>query len=80
MTKKGIRSTQLKVKTKVDIDVPILPAPVPQVKPPLFPLFVESWPYPGPAYGACTDATLIPTISQLQMYFVLEHYPIKSVG
>jgi hypothetical protein len=39
--KKGIRSTRIKVKTKDDIDVPIVPAPVPQVAPPLLPLFVE---------------------------------------
>jgi hypothetical protein len=58
--KKGIRSTQIKVKTKGDIDVQIVPDPVPLVAPPLLPLFVEPWPYPRPAYGACTDATLIP--------------------
>jgi hypothetical protein len=58
--KKGIRSTQIKVKTKGDIDIRIVPAPVPLVAPPLLPLFVEPWPYHGPAYGACTDATLIP--------------------
>ncbi len=45
---------------KGDLDVPIVPAPVPQVAPPLLPPFVELWPYPGPAYRACMDATLIP--------------------
>ncbi len=47
--KKVIRCTWIKVKTKGDIDVSIVPAPVPQVAPPLLPLFVEPWLYPGPA-------------------------------
>jgi hypothetical protein len=39
----GICSTQPK---------PTSPAPLPQMKLPVLPLFQESWHYPGPAYGA----------------------------
>ncbi len=53
--KKGIWSTQKKVTTKGDNNVPSVPAPIPQVVPPPLPLFVEPLPYNGPAYGARMD-------------------------
>ncbi len=78
--KKGIRSTQIKVKTKGDIELPIVPAPVPQVMPPPC-LFLWN---PGLILGPHTGHTWMqhwsPMTSWLQMYFVLEHLLIKSAG
>jgi hypothetical protein len=68
------------VKTKGDIDVPIVPASVPQVAPPLLPLFVEPWPYPGPAYGACMDATLIPDNKSIANVFSFGAFTDKISG
>jgi hypothetical protein len=78
--KKGVRSTQIKVKIKGDINIPIVPAPVPQVAPPLLPLFVEPWPYPGPAYGARTDATLIPNDELIANVFCFRAFANKISG
>jgi hypothetical protein len=78
--KKGIRSTLIKVKTKGAIDVPIVPAPVPLIAPPLLPLFVESWPYPGLTYGARTDATLIPHNKSIANIFCFGAFANKISG
>jgi hypothetical protein len=78
--KKGIRSTRIKVKTKGDTDIPIVPAPVPLVAPPLLPLFVEPLLYPGPAYGACTDATLIPDNKLIANVFCFGAFANKISG
>ncbi len=68
------------MKIKSDIDVPIVPALVPQVAPPLLPLFVELWPYPGPAYGACKDATLIPNDELITNVFCFGAFTNKISG
>ena len=79
--KKGIRSTQIKVKTKGNIDVPIVPAPVPEhVALPPLPLFVEPWPYPGPSCGAHTDATLIPDDKSIANVFCFGAFANKISG
>ena len=78
--KKGSRSTLIKVKTKGNIDVLNVPAPVPLVVPPLLPLFVELWPYPGPAYGACKDATLIPNDELITNVFCFGAFTNKISG
>jgi hypothetical protein len=78
LPKKGNRSTQIKVKTKGDIDIPIIPAPVPQVAPPLLPLFVEPWPYPRPAYRAHLDVALIPDDKSIANVFCFGAFANKN--
>jgi hypothetical protein len=61
MTKKGIRSTTKQVKTKGDSNVTsILPGPQPQAATHVLPLFVELFPYNGPAYNARREVNYIP--------------------
>jgi hypothetical protein len=77
--KKGIRSTTKQVKTKGDLTVPSIHVPaVPQAASHPLPLFVEPILYNGLTYNARREVNL--TMSQLQMGFVLEPSPIKSVA
>jgi hypothetical protein len=66
--KKGIRSTG-KVATKKGDAVNKVPAPVPQVVPPILPVFVEPPPYRGPAYGAQHEANIIPNNKSIANVF-----------
>ncbi len=78
--KKGIRSMQKKVTTKGDNNVPSVPAPVPQVVPPLLPLFVEPLPYNGLAYGARMDVNLIPDNELITNVFCFGAFANKING
>jgi hypothetical protein len=78
--KKGIKSTRIKVKTKGNVDIPIVCTPVPQVAPPLLALFVEPWPYPGPAYKEHMDATLIPDNESIANAFCFGAFADKISG
>ncbi len=79
--KKGIRSTSKKAKTK-GAGIQHVPAPIPQVTPPILPGYIEDpGPYLGPAYDArLGGVNIIPDTNRLQMYFVFGAFADKISG
>jgi hypothetical protein len=77
--KKGIRSTG-KAATKKGVVVNKVPTLVPQVAPPVLPVFVEPPPYHGPAYGARHEANIIPNNELIANEFCFGIFADKSSG
>jgi hypothetical protein len=76
--KKGIRSTGKAATKKGDV-VNNVPTPVPQVAPPVLPVFFEPPPYHGPAYSVQHEANFIPKDDLTANVFVLVLSQIRSV-
>jgi hypothetical protein len=77
--KKGIRSTQPKTPPQVPNTCEAL-APVPQIAPPVLPVFDSPCPFHGPVYGACHNAHMIPDNKSIANIFCFGDFADKISG